>query len=166
MSDVDRGIEHEFIPNPADDSPPAFDKDVRVDPAIDPQAKGKTVETNLPGFYQDGLMIHLLFVNYFLDKIHRMEVRVTEMVAHCDIMEAENLKLKEKAVLDSKSLLRLKKHKNRLIRRVLKLQNENHTNDERVRELNAQVTLMQFKGQSQNPAKGVNIQVFNAPVKL
>ena len=37
-----------------------------------------------------------------------MEVRVTEMVAHRDIMEAENLKLNEKAVLDSKSLLRLK----------------------------------------------------------
>ena len=43
------------------------------------------------------------------------------MVAHRDIMEAENLKLNEKVVLESKSLLRLKKHKNRLIRRVLKL---------------------------------------------
>ena len=166
MSDVGRGIEHAFIPNPADDSPPAFDKDLRVDPAIDPQAKGKTVEANIPGFYQDGNMIHPLFVNCLLDKIHRMEVRVTEMVAHRDIMEAENLKLNEKAVLDSKSLLRLKKHKNRLIRRVLKLQNENNKNEERVRELNAQVTLMQFKGHSLNPAKGVNIQVFNALVNL
>ena len=62
--------------------------------------------------------------------------------------------------------MRVKKHKNRLIRRVLKLQNENDRNEERVRELNAQVTLMQFKVKSSNPAKGVNIQVFNAPVNL
>ena len=88
------------------------------------------------------------------------------MSTHRDIMEAENLKLKEQLDADNKSLLRVKKHKNRLIRRVLKLQNENDKNEERVRELNAQVTLMQFKGQSSNPAKGVNIQVFNAPVIL
>ena len=166
MPNVGHGIEHEFIPNPTDVRPPVFDKDLRVDPAIDPQAKGKNVETNLPSFYQYGHMIHLLFVNCLLDKIHRMEVRVTEMVAHRDIMEAENLKLNEKAVLNNKSLLHLKKHKNRLIRRVLKLQNENNKNEERVRELNAQVTLMQFKGQSSNPAKGINIQVFNTPVSL
>ena len=119
--DDDRNIGHEFISNLADDSPPVFDKDVWVDPVVDPQAKGKTIETNLPGSYQDGHMIHPLFVNCLLDKIHRMEVRVTEMVAHRDIMEAENIKLNEKVVLDNKSLLRLKKHKNRLIRRLLKL---------------------------------------------
>ena len=65
--------------------------------------------------------------------------------------------MKEKSDSNDKGLLRLKKHKNRLIRRVLKLQNENHKNEDKVRELNAQVTLMQFKGQSQNPANGVNI---------
>ena len=54
--------------------------------------------------------------------------------------------MKEKSDSDDKGLLRLKKHKNRLIRRVLKLQNENHKSEEKVRELNAQVTLMQFKG--------------------
>ena len=63
-------------------------------------------------------------------------------------------------------MLCVKKHKNRMIRRVLKLQNENVKNEEKVRELNAQITLMQFKGQSQNPLSGVNIQVFNAPVNL
>ena len=47
----------------------------------------------------------------------------------------------------------------------MKLQHENHKNEERVRELNAQVTLIQFKGHSQNPATGGNIQVFNTPVK-
>ena len=37
------------------------------------------------------------------------------------------------------------------------LQNDNQKYEEKVRELNAQVTLMQFKGHSQNPANGVNI---------
>ena len=81
-------------------------------------------------------------------------------------MEAENLKLKEQLDADTKSLLRVEKHKNRLIRRVLKLQNENDKNEEKVRELNVQITLMQFKGPSQNPSSCVNIQVFNAPVNL
>ena len=52
----------------------------------------------------------------------------------------------------------------------MKLQHENRKNEERVCELNAQVTLMQLKGHSQapfshNPATGVNIQVFNTLVK-
>ena len=59
-----------------------------------------------------------------------------------------------------------KENKNRLIRRVMKLQNDNQKNEENMCELNAQVTLMQFKGHLQNPANGVNIQVFNAPIKL
>ena len=42
----------------------------------------------------------------------------------------------------------------------------NHKSEEKVCELNSQVTLMQFKGHSQNLVNGVNIQVFNAPVKL
>ena len=95
-----------------------------------------------------------------------MEGEVTEMVANHNVIKAENSRLREKVDSDDKYLLRLKKHKNRLIRRVLKLQNESHKNEEKVRELNAQVTLMQFKGQSQNPSSGVNIQVFNAPVQL
>ena len=88
------------------------------------------------------------------------------MVAHRDAMTAENTRMKQKSDSNDKCLLRLKKHKNRLIRRVLKLQNDSHKSEEKVRELNAQVTLMQFKGHSQNPKNGVNIQVFNAPVKL
>ena len=91
---------------------------------------------------------------------------MTKIVADHDAIKAENVKLKEKVDLDDKYLLRLKNHKNRLIRRVLKLQNENHKNEEKVHELNAQVTLMQLKGQSQNPSSGVNIQGFNAPMKL
>ena len=67
---------------------------------------------------------------------------MTEMSAHRDIVEAENLNLKEQLDAENKSLLRVKKHKNRLIRRVLKLQNENNKNEEKVRELNAQITLM------------------------
>ena len=166
LPDVGRDIENELIPNLAEDSPPAFDKDLWVDPIVDPPAKGKNVETKLPSSYQAGDLIHPMFVTCLLDKIHRMEGRVIEMLAHRDIVEAENLKLKEKVDSDDKCLLHVKKHKNQLIRRVLKLQNENHKNEEKVQELNAQVTLMQFKGQSQNLAKGVNIQVFNAPMKL
>ena len=133
---------------------------------VDPPIEGKSVEANLLGSYRIGEMIHPLFVNCLLDKIHRMEEEITGMVAHHDSMKAENTRMKEKSDSDDKCLLRLKKHKNRLIRRVLKLQNENHKSEEKVRELNAQITLMQFKGHSQNPANGVNIQVFNAPVKL
>ena len=133
---------------------------------IDPPMKGKSIEVNLPGSYRIGETVHPLFVTCLLDKIHIMELELTEMVTPDDVIKAENLRLKEKIDSDDKCVLRLKKHKNRLIRRVMKLQNENHKNEEKVRELNAQVTLMQFKGNSQNPANGVNIQVFNAPVKL
>ena len=95
-----------------------------------------------------------------------MEIELTEMVTRDDVIKDENLRLKEKVDVDSKCLLRLEKHKNRLIRRVMKLQNDNQKNEEKMRELNAQVTLMQFKGHSQNLENGINIQVFNAPVKL
>ena len=90
-----------------------------------------------------------------------------EMVAHSDSMKAENISLKGKSDSADKCILRLKRHKNKLIRRVMKLQHENHKNEERVRELNAQVTLMQLKGHSQPPftTTDVNIQVFNTPVK-
>ena len=91
-----------------------------------------------------------------------------EMEAHSDSMKTENISLKEKSNSAGKCILRLKKHKNKLIRRVMKLQHENHKNEERVRELNAQVTLMQLKSHSQAPfsqipTTGVNIQVFNTP---
>ena len=131
---------------------------------VDPPVKGKSVEANLPGSYRIGEMVHPLFVNCLLDKIHRVEGELTEMVTQYDVIKAESIKLKEKIDSDDKCALRLKNHKNRLILRVLKLQNENHKNEEKVRELNAQVTLMQFKGHSMNPVNGVNIQVFNAPV--
>ena len=87
------------------------------------------------------------------------------MVTRNDVIKAENLRLKEKEDSDDKRVLRLKKHKNRLIRRVMKLQHANKKNEEKISELNAQVTLMHFKGHSENPTNGVNIQVFNAPVK-
>ena len=82
-------------------------------------------------------MVHPLFVNCLLEKIHRMGEEITGMVAHRDAMTAENTRMKEKSDSDDKCLLCLKKHKNRLIRRVLKLQNENHKIEEKVRELNA-----------------------------
>ena len=54
-----------------------------------------------------------------------MEIELTEMVTHDDVIRAENLKLKEKVDSDDKCLLHLNKHKNRLICRVMKLQNYN-----------------------------------------
>ena len=115
---------------------------------VDPPVQGKSSEGNLPGSYRIGEAIHPLFVNCLLDKIHRMEEEVIEMVAHGDAMKAENIILKEKYDSDDKCMLRLKKHKNMLIRRVMKLQHENQKNEGKVSELNAQVTLMQFKGHS------------------
>ena len=69
----DHNVGHEFVSNPADDGSPAFDKDVLVEPVVDPPAKGKSVETSLPGFHHVGDMLHLLFVNCLLDKIRKME---------------------------------------------------------------------------------------------
>ena len=159
-------IDHDPVMNHADNSSLVSDKNCQVDPVVDPPAKEKSVEANLPGFYRTGEMVHPLFVNCLLDKIHRLEEEVTDMATHCDDMKAENLRMKEKVDSDDKCVLCLKKHKNRLICRILKIQNENHKNEEKFHDLNAQVTLMQFKGHSQNPTNGVNIQVFNAPLKL
>ena len=99
-----------------------------------------------------------------------MEIEIIEMAAHSDSMKDENMRLQEKSDSADKCIFRLKKHKNKLIWRVLKLQHENHKNKEKVRELNTQVTLMQLKGHSQAPfsqipVTGVNIQVYNTPIK-
>ena len=71
---------------------------------------------------------------------------MAEIVARSDSVKAENVRLQEKSDSADKCILCLKRHKNQLIWRVLKLQHENHKNKEKVHELNAQVTLMQFKG--------------------
>ena len=151
----DNIVQPEFVPNLLDENPPAIgkdipvvDKDVRGDSVIDSQAKEKPVGASPPDFHYVGDMMHPLFINCLLDKIRRMEERVNEVVANHDLMEADNLKLKEKVELSDKNLLRLKNHKNKLIRRVLKLQSENDKNEEKLRELNAQVALMQFRGKS------------------
>ena len=122
-------IERESTSNPTDNSPHESDKNLQVDPVVDPPVKGKSVEANLPGSYRIGEMVHPLFVNCLLDKIHRMEGELTEMVTQYDVIKAESIKLKEKVDSDDKCVLRLKKHKNRLIRRILKFQNENHKSE-------------------------------------
>ena len=165
VSHDDIDIDHESIIHHVENSPHVSDKNPSIIPVVDPPIKGKYVEVNLPDYYRIGEVVHPLFVNCLLDKIHQMEEEVVEMVAFSDAMKDENVSLKEKSDSADKRMLRLKKHKNKLIRRVLKLQHENQKNEEKVHELNTQVTLMQFKGHSQNPATGVNIQVFNAAVK-
>ena len=67
---------------------------------------------------------------------------MTEMVACSDSVKAENMRLQEKSGSADKCIVHLKRHKNKLIRRILKLQHENCKNKEKVRELNAQDTLM------------------------
>ena len=142
------------------------EKDAQEEHVIDRPFKAKSIETRSPVLHDVGDMMHPLFINCLLDKIRKMEERMNEVVANRDSMEADNLKLKEKVDLSDKHLVRLKNHKNKLIRRVLKLQTENDKNEEKIRELNAQVALMQFRGQSSSQSSGVNIQVFNAPVNL
>ena len=111
-------------------------------------------------------MTHPLFINRLLDKIRSMDDRVGEMAANRDLVKAENTMLKEKINVNDQQLLRLRNHKNKLIRRVLKLQDESDKNEEKVRELNAQISLMQFRAPSPSHSSWVNIQVFNAPVNL
>ena len=99
-----------------------------------------------------------------------MEVEIKEVVARNDSVKDENTRLQEKSDSADKCILRLKRHKNLLIRKVHKLSRKNHQKKERIRELNAQVALMQLKGSSQAPfsqipSTGVNIQVYNTPVR-
>ena len=113
-----------------------------------------------------GKTIHPLFISCLLDKVRRMEDKMNEIVASQDLLRTDNVKLKAKVDVSDQHLLRLKNHKNKLIRRVLKLQDENEKSEEKLRELNAQIALMQFKAPSPSQSSGVNIQVFNAPVNL
>ena len=128
--------------------------------------KENSVHPNPPGIYCVTDMAHPLFINRLLDKIRSMEDRVGEMAVNQDLINYENAMLKEKVNANDQQLLRLRNHKNKLIRRVLKLQDENDKNNEKVRELNAQIALMQFRSPSSSQSSGVNIQVFNAPVNL
>ena len=121
----------------AENNPHIPDKNPQIDSVPDPEVKGKSVEGNLPGSCQIGEAIHPLLVNCLLDKIHGMEVEIIEMVARNDVVKAENVKLQERSDSADKCILRLKRHKNKLIRRVMKFQHENHKNRERVCELNA-----------------------------
>ena len=113
-----------------------------------------------------GETMHPLFITCLLDKVRRMEDRMNEIVASRDLLKADNAGLKAKVDESNQHLVRLRNHKNKLIRRVLKLQDENEKSEEKLRELNAQIALMQFKAPPLSQSSGVNIQVFNAPVKL
>ena len=99
-----------------------------------------------------------------------MEIEIKEVVALNDSMKADNTRLQENSNTADKCILCLKRHKNMLIRKVHKLSHKNHQNKERIRELNAQVALMQLKGPSQAPfsqisSNGVSIQVYNTPAR-
>ena len=133
---------------------------------IDSVVNEKSVKTTSASSRGIGEAIHPMFVNCLLDKVRRMEEKMNEIVVSRDLLAIDNRGLKEKVDASDKHLLRLRNHKNKLIRRVLKLQNENERNEEKLRELNAQIALIQFKAPSPSQSSGVNIQVFNAPVNL
>ena len=95
-----------------------------------------------------------------------MEDRMNEIAANRDLMKSDNVVLQKKVEVSDQQIVRLRNHKNKLIRWVLKLLDENEKSEEKVRELNAQIALMQFRAPPPNPSSGVNIQVFHAPVKL
>ena len=126
----------------------------------------KSVKTTSSVLNESSENIHPLFVNCLLDKVRRMEERIREVSASRDLLQIDNIGMKEKIDDNNKHLVRLKCHKNKLIRRVLKLQDENERNEEKLRELNAQIALMQFKTPSPSHSSGVNIQVFGAPVNI
>ena len=95
-----------------------------------------------------------------------MEDRMNEIAANRDLMKSDNVVLQKKVEVSDQQIVRLRNHKNKLIRRVLKLLDENEKSEEKVRKLNAQISLMQFRAPPPSPYSGVNIQVFHAPVKL
>ena len=151
------------------DSPPAADKKFQEalgDCMTDSVVKEKPVKTTSAVPRGIGETIHPLFISCLLDKVRRMEDKMNEIVASRDLLKADNAGLKEKVDESNQHLVRLRNHKNKLIRRVLKLQDENGKSEEKLRELNARIALMQFKAPSLSQSSGVNIQVFNAPVKL
>ena len=151
------------------DSPSTVDKKVQkvlVDCTSDSVVKEKPVKTTSAVSRGIGETIHPMFITCLLDKVRRMEDKMNEIVASRDLLRADNEGLKVKVDESNQHLVRLKNHKNKLIRRVLKLQDENEKSEEKLRELNAQIALMQFKAPSPSQPSGVNIQVFNAPVNL
>ena len=91
---------------------------------------------------------------------------MNEIAANRDLMKSDNVVLQKKVEVSDQQIVRLRNHKNKLIRRVLKLLYENEKSEEKVCELNAQIALMQFRAPPPSPSSGINIQVFHAPVKL
>ena len=144
-----------------------MDKEIseaRVDCVTDSVMNEKSVKATSVVLHEIGETIHPMFVNCLLDRVRVMEKKIGEISASRDLLKIDNQGLKEKIDASDKHLLRLKNHKNKLIRRVLKLQDQNERNEEKLRELNAQIALMQFKTPSPSHSNGVNIQVFNASV--
>ena len=141
-------------------------QEVLVDHMTDSTLQEKPVKTTPTIFRGTGETIHPLFISCLLDKVRRMEERMNEIVASRDLMKTDNVELRAKVDKSGQQLLRLRKHKNKLIRKVLKLQDVNEKSEEKLRELNAQIALMQFRAPSPSHSNGVNIQFFNAPVNL
>ena len=111
-------VDPEPVTHPVECNPHIPDMDPEMDSMLDPQIKGRPVEGSPTGSYRFNEAVHPLFVNHLLDKIHRMEIEMKEGVALNDSMKAKNMKLQENSDSTDKCILRLKRHKNMLIRKV------------------------------------------------
>ena len=160
----------EPVTHPAENIPHIPNICPHRDSVPDSQIKGKPAKGVLAGAYQFSETVHPLFVNHLLDKLRCMEMEIKEVVALNDFVKAENMRLQANFDSADKRIQRLKQQKKLLMRKVQKFYRKNHKNEERIREINAQVALMQLKGSSQAPfsqipTTGVNIQVYNTPVR-
>ena len=134
--------------HPTEHSPHIPDKDPQMDSMPDPQIKGKTAEGDPVGSYLISEPVHPLLVNCLLDKIRHMEIEIKELVTLNDSVKAENTRLQENFDSADKCIQRWKQQRKLLMWKAQKFYYKNHKNEERIRELNAQVALMQLKGSS------------------
>ena len=86
-------MDPEPVTHPTEHSPHIPDMGPERDSVPDLQINGKPAEGDPAGSYRFSEAIHPLFVNHLLDKLHRMEMEIKEVVALNDFVKAENTRL-------------------------------------------------------------------------
>ena len=84
------------------DSPPSVDKkvqEVQVDCMTNSVVNEKPVKTTSAVTHAIGETMHPMFITCLLDKVHRMEDRMNEIVASRDLLKADNAGLRTNASL-------------------------------------------------------------------
>ena len=121
-------VDPEPMTHPTEHNPHIPERDPKMDFVPNPQIKGKPPKGDPTGSYRFSETVHPLLINRLLDKIRCMEIEIKEVVALNDSMKAENMRLQENSNSADKCILRLKQHKNLLIRKVQKFHRKNHKN--------------------------------------